>query len=252
MGLVDLKVAGAGDVNGDGLRDVVLGAHFAGSDEAGSPGRAWIVFGRRGGGRTVALARPGRAAVRFDGVGCDSAGASVAGAGDVNADGLADVAIGAPQDCHPGRHPGGVIYVVHGSRRLRGGALPTVVRRAGLRIDGIDDGNIGHSVARLGDHDGDGRDDLLIGDAGSALVVLSPRGAGPRAVALHRVGRRALRVLGPRGDSSFGETLASVADIDGDGRRELLIGATQATHRRVPAVGAVRLVFSRALRARGR
>lgn len=67
---------------------------------------------------------------------CDSAGMSVAGVGDVNADGLADVAVGAPQSCSDAANPGGVVYVVHGSRGLRGGSLPAVVRRGGCGSTG--------------------------------------------------------------------------------------------------------------------
>jgi hypothetical protein len=128
-------VAAAGDVNGDGLGDVVIGASGSGSDDAYFPrGEALIVFGRReratidarrlgDGGLRIVGPSPRRVRIEVEGgetavvpIG-ETLGASVAPAGDVNGDGLADVLVGAPYGGRAtrGRIPGRA-YVVFGRR----------------------------------------------------------------------------------------------------------------------------------------
>lgn len=94
-------VAAAGDVNGDGLADIVVGAPGSGgSDDPDArrpaPGAAYVVFGKRDA-ATVRLGTPGAAASRIAGGGRGSWGAAVAGVGDVNGDGLDDIALGGPR-----------------------------------------------------------------------------------------------------------------------------------------------------------
>ena len=88
-------VAGAGDVNGDGFDDLLVGAY--GDDEAGNnAGAAYLVLGSAGGlGLDASLAHP--SVIKFLGENAtDNAGEGVAGAGDVNGDGYDDLLIGAP------------------------------------------------------------------------------------------------------------------------------------------------------------
>src|SRR4051794_20607997 len=86
-------VGAAGDVNGDGLADVIVGAGSANNNGAGS-GSAWVVFGKASS-TAVDLAALGSAGFRIDGAANgDQLGTSVAGAGDVNGDGKRDVVIG--------------------------------------------------------------------------------------------------------------------------------------------------------------
>ena len=91
-----VAVAGAGDVNGDGLDDVLVGADLADNNGRSGSGSAYVVFGRRAA-DNVDLADLGEAGFRIDGAASsDGAGASVAGAGDMNGDGLDDLLVGAP------------------------------------------------------------------------------------------------------------------------------------------------------------
>ena len=98
------SVAIAGDMNQDGLSDMIVGAPGVGNSSNGytTTGSAYVVFGRLGG--DVALQSLGANGFRIDGgtLG-DFAGASVAGAGDVNGDGRSDVIVGAPGANNNGR-----------------------------------------------------------------------------------------------------------------------------------------------------
>ena len=82
----------AGDVNGDGHADVLVGAHYADNNGRKDSGSAYVVFGKDSADDTCDLAALGRAGFRIDGAATgDGAGWAVAGAGDLNGDGRADV-----------------------------------------------------------------------------------------------------------------------------------------------------------------
>ena len=169
--------AAAGDVNGDGRPDLLLGAPYSG-DPANPAGAAYVVFGKADGAAvSLAAVAAGSGGFRITGEAAYGlAGSSLAGPGDLNGDGRADLLIGAPE------HGGGAAYVVFG--KAGGGAvsLATVAAGSGgFRITGEATGDAaGSAVASIGDVNGDGRPDLLIGapqsgragdQAGAAYVV---------------------------------------------------------------------------------
>ena len=118
-------VSGAGDVNGDGLADLVVGAPFAGRRERSFSGSAYVVFGKAST-TNIDLAALGTGGDRIDGAGGgtppnpptdsgtlgDQAGYSVAGAGDLTGDGRADVLVAAPGADNNGRSDSGSAYLV--------------------------------------------------------------------------------------------------------------------------------------------
>ena len=150
--LAGASVAGAGDVNGDGRDDAIVGAPLA--DAAGrlDAGAAYVVFGGGPRGR-VALGAPGERGFRIDGAVplgpgmqhagsgplTSGAGAVVAGLGDVNGDGLADVAVS-------GRKPGAfggaetVVFVVFGKGDGTPVDLAALVARGGFVVRSAGDG----------------------------------------------------------------------------------------------------------------
>ena len=162
------SVAAAGDPNNDGIDDVIVGAPAA--DDAGTnSGSAYVVYGQSTADPTdFALSALGTRGFRIDGQAVvDSAGTSVAAAGDPNDDGIDDVIVSARLADNTGSDSGSA-YVVYG----QSAADPTDVGLAalaarGFRIDGQAGGdNLGSgraSVAIAGDPNNDGIDDVIVG-----------------------------------------------------------------------------------------
>src|SRR5689334_19806947 len=108
----------AGDLNGDGRPDVIVGAPLADGASRHDSGAAYVIYGGGPRLRNLDLGNLGSAGFRIDGVAArDAAGTSVAAVGDVNGDGVADVLVGAPGADNNGRPNSGAAYVVYGQRR---------------------------------------------------------------------------------------------------------------------------------------
>ena len=111
------SVAGAGDVNGDGIDDVIVGAQQASNNSRSLSGSAYVIYGTTGASPAgVDLANLGARGFRIDAaVAGDQAGFSVAGAGDVNGDGVDDVIVGATGADNNSRSNSGSAYVIYGT-----------------------------------------------------------------------------------------------------------------------------------------
>jgi hypothetical protein len=212
------QVAPAGDIDGDGLADVVLTAlwHDAAAVDAGA------VYLLRGPATPGATLDEAHAVLLGEGA-HDAAGVSATGAGDVDGDGFADLVIGADGHDLP-RSNAGVAYVVFG---------PIVgvhsLAEADAKLYGEGRGDLaGVSVAGAGDTNGDGFDDLLVGaryhdqagvDAGAAYLVRGP----PLGSA--SLGTADAKLLGEAPGDWAGITVAPAGDVDGDGLADLAVGA---------------------------
>ncbi len=209
-----ISVAGAGDVNGDGYDDVIIGASEYDAGFLEDAGAAYIHHGSPGG----VSASPNLLVAGTDG---EELGFSVAGAGDVNGDGYDDVIIGAPVYYIGGPRSEGHAYIHHGSSSgVSSGASTTLTGEA------IED-YFGVAVAGAGDVNGDGYDDVIIGAVGRDSDTTVDVGAAY----IHHgsssgVSSRASRTLmGERAADKFGRSVSGVGDVNGDSYDDVIIGA---------------------------
>jgi Ca2+-binding RTX toxin-like protein len=233
--LSGFSVASAGDVNGDGFADVIIGAF--GADPHGSySGASYVVFGRsKGFSANVDLASlNGANGFKLSGVVADDySGFSVASAGDVNGDGFADLIIGAT-GADPHGSFSGASYVVFGKAGGFGTniELSSLSGTNGFKLSGVAaNDRTGHSVASAGDVNGDGFDDLIVGTAGTgvpgASYVIFGRAAGFAAnLNLSSLnGANGFKLSGVAIGDQSGQSVASAGDVNGDGLADLIVGA---------------------------
>ena len=239
------SVAGAGDVDGDGFDDVVVGAPYTGDND--KTGAAYVVFGSASP-TDVDLTSLGSAGFRMDGAAAgDQAGASVSGAGDVDADGFDDVIVGAIQADNNGRSESGSAYVVFGSASPPGVVDLATLGSAGFRIDGAAGTDFaGGSVAGAGDVNGDSSDDVVVGAAGadSAYVVF---GSSSRtSVDLASLGSAGFRIDGAAAGDQVGYSVSGAGDVDADGFDDVIVGAWGADNNAREDSGSAYVVFGSA------
>lgn len=251
-------VGAAGDFNHDGVDDFMIGASYKTQNGVAEVGEAYLVYGRREGfPAAISLSDiDGRNGFVFKGSNIqDSAGAAVTGIGDLNHDGIDDIAIGAPGKGpfgSPSDYPGEV-YVLFGgnffgtrelneqslngnngfvARGIRGGVIP-------IEEDQAIWGDLaGTSVDGAGDFNNDGIDDLLIGAShtiinprrkgvGQIYVIYGTTAAFPARFNLADLdGDNGFRINGIGTVDYFGVYSRAAGDFNADNRDDIIIGAS--------------------------
>ena len=259
LGEFGSSVSAAGDVNGDGIADIIIGAPNSYVDGESNVGLSYVVFGSSTGFGSAHLdlssldGTNGFVINGIDGSGKepsfiqnvpihfhvpgDEAGFSVSGVGDINNDGFDDVLIGAP-NADPGDATpndtlsgdnnnvnAGESYVVFGGNSFSSSLeLSDIDGSNGFVITGVNSGRSGFSVSDAGDINGDGVADMVIGapDAGEAYVVFGKDGSFGDSLDLSALdGANGFALKGGKGQ---GHSVSSAGDVNGDGLDDLIIG----------------------------
>ena len=211
-------VSWAGDFNGDGASDIVIGAPAAHIDDFNT-GAAYLLFG--GGNRSPhpfdLSSVDGENGIIVLGESGDRLGASVAYAGDFNGDGLDDVLFA--DDI------GGRKYLLYGSKDpIPNPFLVTDLNGSnGFIIEGRSTNSVGMGSA--GDFNDDGIDDLIIGDHGNAYIVFGTRNEMPNPLTLASFSEKfGIKIASESGHGSFGSAVSAAGDMNHDGIGDVVIG----------------------------
>jgi hypothetical protein len=207
--LLGEQIAAAGDVDGDGVPDLILGASYAAPGGIFQAGSAFVYSGKSG-----------SLLWRFDGnEAAGWFGRSTAGVGDVDGDGFGDLIVGAPKETPNGEARAGRAY-------LYSGATGDLLRQfEGTKAFDY----LGTSVAGAGDIDGDG---VGVGDIIIGATNAHPGSgfSGSTYVYSGASGALIWRFVGTQDGELMGSSVANAGDVDGDNVNDVIVGAESAAH----------------------
>lgn len=250
------SVSAAGDFNGDGIQDLLIGAPYAAPNGEKS-GKSYVIFGRSDGFTgTVELENLGNNGVTLIGPNAgEQVGFAVSEAGDINGDGIGDVIIGATNNTE--LPDNGKVYVVFGNQNYSSTAnlnLANLNGSNGFSITGLNAGDkLGYSVSSAGDINGDGFKDLIFGapfadangsNSGQVYVIYGTQNGFPGNFDLNNLnGSNGFTINGINAGDNLGFSVSDGGDINGDGVADFIIGARDVAANGNPFAGAAYVVF---------
>ncbi len=216
-------VSGAGDVNGDGIADIVIGTN----------GASTVIYGQAGSRTSVNAASPAASDGFVITNGAASSGSVVSSAGDFNGDGFADLIVGG----NDGTLGGGKVYVVLGS--ANGAALNVTSMTSSQGFEIVNSpaggafglgGNSNAVASSAGDLNGDGLSDLIVSapSAGVAYVVYGNTTGGNITLSSGSIASSQGFKISGDAAAWFGNSVSNAGDLNGDGLSDLVIGAPAA------------------------
>ncbi len=236
------SIASAGDINGDGFEDIIVGAYGALSGAATNSGAAYVVFGQPFGfGASLDLSLlNGYNGFKLTNYDVNAVtGTSVSSAGDVNGDGFDDLIVGAP-DANVGAYAdSGDAFIVFGHAGAFAASIDLTTldgaNGALLQGDNTPYDSVGYSVSGVGDINGDGIDDMVVGalgddtngaNAGATYVVFGRSTPFSAIEPLANLdGTDGFRLEGVASYDLSGSSVSNAGDVNGDGIDDLIIGA---------------------------
>jgi len=256
-GKYDSKVGSAGDINGDGFDDIMVGVHGAGANGVLQCGVCDVIFGKASG-FTASInvtSLNGTNGFRFSSPNQDDEfGWSVSGIGDVNGDGIDDLIVGATERNLSVYGSG---YVLFGKTDWATSATvscATLNGTNGFKVSGFEAAQgVGFDISSLGDFNNDGIDDFIIGalsthpfsDSAPAFVVFGKTDWSQNAtIALTSLdGTNGFKIGLIPTSANFGARVSEAGDFNGDGIDDLIMSGPGLTDNNLP--GASYVVFGK-------